>query len=61
MLMKIEQLQEALETAHINTAVLTSIRMAQIALKNMEMNVDQVGIYLLWSVDIDDFPSYTDL
>ena len=61
MLMKIEQLQEALETAHINTAVLTSIRMAQIALKNMKMNVDQVGIYLLWSVDIDDFPSYTDL
>ena len=61
MLMKIEHLQEALETAHINTAVLTSIRMAQIALKNMKINVDQVGIYLLWSVDIDDFPSYTDL
>jgi len=45
--MKIEQQQEALETAQINAAVLTSMGMAQIALKNMNINVDQVGIYHL--------------
>lgn len=50
--MKIEQQLEALETVQINTAVLTSLRMAQIALKNMNMNVDQVGIYLLCSLTL---------
>ena len=39
MLMKIEQQQEALETAQINAAVLTSMGMAQIALKNMNINL----------------------